>query len=1267
MTLTENALKVLERRYLAKDKNRKIIETPEELFRRVATNIASAGELHGETKEEIQQTSDEFYRLMSNLEFLPNSPTLMNAGRELQQLAACFVLPVEDSMESIFEAVKATALIHKSGGGTGFSFSKLRPKDSVVGSTGGIASGPISFMKVFNASTETIKQGGCLVPDTLVFTNNGLLRLDEIVDAQRSGWQEHDLQVATDNGDKISPRGYNNGIIDVLKVTTTNNITLTGTSIHKVKILTDEGPEWRQLSELQPGDAILVKLGQHKGSVQKLLHPEIHHFNQKQITLPTVIDETLAFLLGLLSGDGFVASGPDDYRVGFSVSHGSYLMEELPELLRKTFPGIHIQKIQKENDASTTFVMSNRLLKEFLILNGLSKEKSKNVSVPLLIRKSTPAIVGAYLRGLFEADGSLVHGYPALTSISQRLIQEVSALLIGLGCPVTLHEIAIHENRYGSIPSREIRLQSHVSLIVWRDLIGCDPRSRFRACYDFTPDLEREKSYLLPKPKWWLEPVLEAITLPQRDKQGRGTGKKFTATDPELRKKLLRYVRGERQFTLSAYRNLSEKHADFKKRARKINDLWFITVKEVHGAGKSQTMDLEVDENHTYLAHGIVTHNTRRGANMGILRVDHPDIEDFITCKDDTTVLTNFNISVALTDKFMEAVKDGKTYDIIDPRDGKVVAQKDANAIFSMIIRQAWKNGEPGIVFIEKINEASTIRHVGDIEATNPCLTGDTLVATADGRSSVPIKQLAEEGKDVPVFTENKKGKLTIRMMRKPRLTGKKVPVYRIELDSGDTIKATANHRFYLRDGTLKTVDELKAGDSLHLLTKSLQYQRGKYIVNRNKKYWRMFNRGVSDKSEHNLIARFFHNSDKPIPRKFIVHHIDYDSENNSPDNLEILSIDDHNKIHGELMKGKNNPIFKLKQDPEKWAEYKKNNPFYDTKGENNPRYGVEVSTETKEKISESMKKVYEENPQQKELLSQLSKEKWQDPEYRKKAERGFHSRALNKLAECKKQTDLKCFLDGNNVMVEKTCEGCGHIFSISFSKREIGYCSKTCYMKHLNSDHESIKKRTKGMKKTYSILAEEKKEKQVRCYLELKEKLRRVPFKKEWEDKCRQSSIPFRLGTEFGFKTYGELKEMAGMYNHEVVNIEYHGEENVYNGTVDDFHSFFIGGFEEKTDTRHKIKYIKTRNCGEQPLLPFGSCNLGSINLSRFFKNGTIDWDNLSRVVHLAVKFLDNVIDVNNYPLEEIEAQTKANRKIGLGVMGFADLLIKLRIAYDS
>ena len=157
LKLSKNARIVLESRYLKKNDQGRIIETPQEMFRRVARAVASVDKHYKDF--DVKKTEKAFFEIMAHLEFLPNSPTLMNAGEKKGQLAACFVLPVPDSLEGIFEAIKKSALIHQSGGGTGFSFSHLRPKNDIVRTTHGVSSGPVPFMNIFDVTTDTIKQG----------------------------------------------------------------------------------------------------------------------------------------------------------------------------------------------------------------------------------------------------------------------------------------------------------------------------------------------------------------------------------------------------------------------------------------------------------------------------------------------------------------------------------------------------------------------------------------------------------------------------------------------------------------------------------------------------------------------------------------------------------------------------------------------------------------------------------------------------------------------------------------------------------------------------------------------------------------------------------------------------------------------------------------------------------------------------------------------------------------------------------------------------
>lgn len=580
--MTPNALSILKKRYLKNG------ETPEDMFRRVADNIASADSIYGKSEK---NTSDEFYNLMWDLEFLPNSPTLMNAGRPLQQLSACFVLPIEDSMEGIFDSVKWSALIHKSGGGTGFSFSRLRPNNDLVRSTYGCASGPVSFMHVFNAATEAVKQGG-----------------------------------------------------------------------------------------------------------------------------------------------------------------------------------------------------------------------------------------------------------------------------------------------------------------------------------------------------------------------------------------------------------------------------------------------------------------TRRGANMGMLRVDHPDILEFIDCKTDSTNLTNFNISVAVTDSFMDAVINNQDYSLIHPTTKQEVSKLSAKKVFDKIVENAHRNGEPGVVFIDKINKYNPTPEIGEIEATNPCVIGSTLVQTVEGE--IPIRQLVD--KEIDVYCRDNNGNLTISRAKNIRLTRKKAELLKIDTFKGYLI-CTPDHKILTTHGYVEA-QYLKPKDKIIGLNRKMMNNTycGVKLTSSKQNYVK----------EHRFIVSHYKDIDN-----YDVHHKNDNTLDNRLSNLELLSHSDHSRITN-----------------------------------------------------------------------------------------------LGHKSYCERDT-----LTGKFVM------------------------------KEIKKPKESI-------------------------------------------------NLNKKVGVNWIVTTIEKL----------VV------KEDVYDLEVEKYHNFIANGF-------------VIHNCGEQPLEPFEACNLGSINLAKMVKNGKLDLIRLRRVVRSAVHFLDNVIDMSNFPLPQITSMVRQNRKIGLGVMGFADMLISMGVPYNS
>jgi ribonucleoside-diphosphate reductase alpha chain len=724
MKLSENALAVLERRYLSKDDDGNVIEKPEDMFRRVARNIASAEARYGRDKKQVKKAEDDFYKLMTSMDFLPNSPTLMNAGKDMQQLSACFVLPVGDSMDSIFDALKNAAMIHKSGGGTGFSFSRLRPKNDAVHSTKGVSSGPVSFMKVFNAATEAIKQGG-----------------------------------------------------------------------------------------------------------------------------------------------------------------------------------------------------------------------------------------------------------------------------------------------------------------------------------------------------------------------------------------------------------------------------------------------------------------TRRGANMGILRVDHPDIREFVGCKEDLTVLTNFNISVAATGLFMEAVARGKEYDLVNPRTGKPQEKANAKEMFDHIVSLAWKTGDPGMIFIDKINEGNPTPKVGEIESTNPCVAGDTWVHTDMG----PCKAL--DLLDLP-FTARIDGHDFQTGPQGFFRTATKA-IVRLATVEGYGLRLTADHpvrcvnsltRYAIETGWRKA-GELRPGDMIVLND------------HRQNDSWP----GEGTREEGYLMGLLMGNGTLKADKAVI----------------SVWEETGHEGIMTDAMRAAD--TLPHRSDFSGWVK---------VPGRNEHRLSLAHVRKLALELGMA--------PGSKAVTPDIEK---CSSEFYRGFLRGFFDTdgsvqgTRNKGVSIRlSQSDL-----ADLQAVQRMLLRLGIVSRIYTSRRKSG---------------TTLLPDGKGGAREYATLAQHE-------------------LVISGENMARFADL---VGFSHTAKA-GELGAALSSYkralNRErfVARVEStipEAAEDVYDVRVPGVNVFDANG-------------VKVHNCGEQPLLPFESCNLGSINLSNMVVNGKVDWRKLEATVKLAVRFLDDVIDMNRYPLPEISEMTLSNRKIGLGIMGWADMLIQLGIPYES
>ena len=1115
----------------------------------------------------------------------------------------------------------------------------IRPKGSPIKGFGGIASGPKPLLNMYNSIQEllTKKIGQKLTSVNLVDMMNFIGKC--IVSGNVRRCLVEEMKVHTKRG--ILP--IKNVLVDDL-------------------VLTSDGSYKKITAKFDQGLQDTITITTSHGSIEctpnhrVAVYDGLESFTWKQagdltdkdrlISISHTeglngISENELWLIGYYHGDG-----SSDYlrkkgrggggTVSLAMSTENYnngLKDRCFTVLKNMGydPRVHIQ------DNSTHINVYNvNFAKEILRY----KKPHHSPIITKDIWNGTEKMRSAYLAGLADSDGG--KGNILLYSTRLKFIKDIQKIALSLGIATTLHK---REPRYkekydkfyrgeNSLFIRGIQSQKRAKELIepycaiWNCEIKNGKKNGLSIPYQFIIDA-KERGIIDFQP---LSNGLIRGTIP--------SGEKYRDAN---------------------FDTLIEKDL--------VNPNWLpIEILSIEPNGRKQTYDLEVEENHEFVCEGFLVHNSAE------IALGYPDDLDYVTMKD-------YN-------KFPEECKDHRW-----ASNNSIIASLGMD--YSEIANSIALNGEPGIVWLDNSRKYSRMNGVidwkdKDVMGVNPCVTGDTLIAVADGRNAVPIKQLAEEGRDIPVYCQGIGGILRIRMLRHPRITGYNEDIYEVKFDNGSVLKCTKNHKIILKNGNEKEAGDLKVNDSV-LIFKKWQTNwgtaTGRDSSNHDKLYW-CINNGKKNIFEHTFI---YENIKKErVGKGYNIHHIDENPLNNRIDNLLKIDSSEHRKLH---MVGNKNPMRKwFPNAPEQVQNAYRQTMSEATSGDKNGNWSGFTDDEIYNEMISLIKEIKEPltSPKWREhsriVNMPHTSPRWgsgQTPRHLIKQannECGYEHydnpaimREYKKYINLLKNYDLPIVFE-NGIKVIRKCEICETEFKVRWALRERAYCSNKCVLKSIAMKPNAMKilgaERRKIVLKNIMNIFDQ--------YVSINETIpTRSHFitilKENGINDLRTAGLPDNyqkfldiISEKYGFQKISsrklgneeytnlvasKLKENGLCYNHKIVSVKKIGTANVYNGTVDDFHNYCVI-ISDRNDP--VLELVPNSQCGEQSLESAELCNLCETFPSRH--SGYNEFEETLKYAYLYAKS----VTLMKTHWKESNAIMLKNRRIGTSMSGIIDAIVK-------